>query len=553
DGIANSAYDWVVESENAYERDVFALVYETSAIMDLSFLERMGASMEPLNARNEAALRSTMVQVFERPDSINILLSYRKNAFTNERIAAFGDEITLYADLLVDVKDPTSVKVADLLRLTATRDEEARALMNVETHKNRFFDPVFYIANEKHPFVMSAYFTLLDDIDGEALTKAVEELRERFPYFYVRVKAIEQELRAIANPLPVCVVAGWESPVIGSKENNYHLLTVRYEGRRLCVEVSHCLTDGAGIMPYLKALLYLYLTKATGARLNPAGLRLPGTDFVEGELGCPFPMDRVSKVQKPRLVKKPVDFYRLEEGPVPMDGHKKLFFVQISGEDMLRYCRAHDGSPNAVLAVLMAKAIRDVDAAMDRDITIGVATDPKALLGNYENYHFASDTIGLDFPASRSLDDMSKSCTIARGQIIAQTLEDNVLYGVKQRKGIFDNLGLLKLVEQKIDMLKDLQSNIVASAMVSYTGNRTLGDMDAYIDEFYCVTDAAGTEILLENNYLNGTFYLAIIQSFSSDAYVRALLAQLEKEGIGATLTSEEDSWTASTRFEDAI
>ncbi|MCR5582121.1 MAG: AMP-binding protein [Eggerthellaceae bacterium] len=553
DGIANSAYDWVVESENAYERDVFALVYETSAIMDMSFLERMGAGLEPLDARNEAALRSTMLQVFERPDSITFLLSYMKNAFSNERIAAFGDEITLYADYLIDVGDPSSVKVADLLRMSASRDEEARMLLGVETHKNRFYDPIFYIANEDHPFVMSSYFTLLDEVDGEALAESVEELRERFPYFYVRVKAIEQELRSIPNPLPVCVRNDWERTVIGSKDNNYHLLAVKYEGKRLCVEIAHSLTDGAGVMPYLKALLYLYFTKVTEDRLNPAGLRLPGTDFVKGELGCPYSMEDIAKVKKPMLVKQPVDFYKFEEGPVPMDGEKKFFFLQFSGEDMLRFCRENDGSPNAVLAVLMARAIRAIDPQMSRDITIGIGINQKALLGNYENYNFGTDTIGIDFPASRPLDDLGKSCTIARGQIIAQTITDNVLYAVKQRKASLEKIDMLNLVQQKIDLLKDLQGNAVASAIVSYTGNRTLGDMDAYIDEFYCITDAAGTDMLLELNYLNGTFYLAVIQNFSSDAYVKALMDQLGQVDIACKLVSAEDNWTATTRFEDAI
>ncbi len=553
DGIANSVYDWVVESENAYERDVFALVYETSAIMDMSFLERMGASMEPLSARNEAALRSTMLQVFERPDSITFLLSYMKNAFSNERIAAFGDEITLYADYLVDVEDPTKIKVADLLRMTASRDEEARMLLSAETHKNRFFDPIFYIANENHPFIMSAYFTLIDEIDGAALTEAVEELRERFPYFYVRVKAIEQELRSIPNPAPVLVRNSWKPVIIGSKENNYHLLAVRYEGKRLCIEVSHCLTDGAGIMPYLKALLYLYFIKSTDARLNPTGLRLPGTDFVAGELGCPYPLEEITKVKKPVLVRDAVDFYKFEDGPVPMDGRKKIFFLQISGEDMLHYCRKNDGSPNAVLAVLMTKAIREVDAEIDKDITIGVAINQKALLGNYENFNFGTDTVGVDFPKDRPIDDMSKACTIARGQIIAQTLEDNVLWAIKQRKAALEKIGMIPLVEQKIDLLKDFQDRPAGSAIVSYTGNRTLGDMDAFIDEFYCITDAAGTNMLLENNYLNGTFYLAVIQNFSSETYLKALLEQLEREGISCKLTSAEDSWTSATCFEDVL
>ncbi|MDO4797182.1 MAG: non-ribosomal peptide synthetase [Coriobacteriales bacterium] len=113
--IANSVYDWVTINENPYMNDHIAVVYETAAITDMSALEKMNASMETLSAHNEAALRRNMLQVFETEDAVVSMLSYMANIYTDERIKEFTNTYTELINQLLEVTDPASVKVADLL------------------------------------------------------------------------------------------------------------------------------------------------------------------------------------------------------------------------------------------------------------------------------------------------------------------------------------------------------------------------------------------------------------------------------------------------------
>ena len=115
DGIANSIYDWGTIHENAYQTDAFPVVYETASITGFGFLKKLGAAMMPLDAKNEAALHRTMLQVFEKPDSISVLLSYMKNIYTEEKIQAFAKEYQALCDRLIAIRNPEAVRVQEVL------------------------------------------------------------------------------------------------------------------------------------------------------------------------------------------------------------------------------------------------------------------------------------------------------------------------------------------------------------------------------------------------------------------------------------------------------
>ena len=56
------------------------------------------------------------------------------------------------------------------------------------------------------------------------------------------------------------------------------------------------------------------------------------------------------------------------------------------------------------------------------------------MLGNSDNYRMFASDAKLAFPKERSLDDVSKSCTIARIQLMVQAQPENSLWYLKQRK-----------------------------------------------------------------------------------------------------------------------
>lgn len=50
-----------------------------------------------------------------------------------------------------------------------------------------FFEPMLYISTPDHPNTMGVPVALKEPVDGNTLYDVVEELRERFSYFYVKV------------------------------------------------------------------------------------------------------------------------------------------------------------------------------------------------------------------------------------------------------------------------------------------------------------------------------------------------------------------------------
>ena len=115
--------------------------------------------------------------------------------------------------------------------------------------KPAFYEPSVCMCTPDNPNTMGICVTLTEPVNCDALKEAVERLRVRFPYFYVRVKLEGNNLIVVSNDLPVVIRSTWDPILLCSAEANYHLLSFKFEGNRLAAEVSHSITDGAGFLP----------------------------------------------------------------------------------------------------------------------------------------------------------------------------------------------------------------------------------------------------------------------------------------------------------------
>lgn len=86
-----------------------------------------------------------------------------------------------------------------------------------------FYEPMLYMSTPDHPNTMGVLVALKEPVDGGILYDVVEELRERFPYFYVKVAAKENDLFPVPNPLPMIVRNTWKPISLNSEVSNYHL------------------------------------------------------------------------------------------------------------------------------------------------------------------------------------------------------------------------------------------------------------------------------------------------------------------------------------------
>lgn len=414
-----------------------------------------------------------------------------------------------------------------------------------------YYDPMLFASTPEHPGIAGAVVVLKEDIDEMILQKAVERLRDRFPYFYVRPAIEDGDLTAVPNPLPVTVRNSREPTLLMSKEVNYHMLALRYEGAAFTLEISHLLTDGAGLIPYLKSILYCYLSMKTGKKFDPEGFKLPGQPIPETEIGDPFPgLDL--KSAKPFYKKKSIrEFYRFKKNNKDGKDIKKTFFLKIPEEGLMQVCKENDGTPNVLLSVLLARAIRRIDPESQKTILGAIAINHKALLGNYDNYRLFADTANIDFRKQYASDDLTRMCTIVRGQLMLQAQPENSAAHIKEMKNSSQIIGRLPLSVRR-ELIKKLMDSPRATYGVSYPGRGNFGPLDPYIKELYYLAEADVCDVVTETACLNHTFFLNFTQSFSSEEYLEAFIKEANEVGLTVEVTGKESrNILSGVRFDD--
>ena len=400
-----------------------------------------------------------------------------------------------------------------------------------------FYEPMLYMSTPEHPNTMGVLAVLKEAVDGQLLRDVVEDLRVRFPYFYIKAESEGNDLFPVPNDLPMTVRNTWGPIRLNAGESNHHLGAWKFEGKRLAFEISHSLTDGAGVLPYFKSALYLYLSRKTGQTFDPAGFRLPGDEIPESETGNPFAGLDIDGAEAPLYVKEPVkDFYRLNNGT---ESDARITYIKLSEAQLMQYCRDFDGSPNAFLAVMFARAVRRYDPASEKTVSAAVAIDHKSMLGNRNNYRMFANVVELDFPKSRPLDDLMKTCTMARGQVMLQAQPENSLWAMKQRKALYAKLDQMPL-EMKLGVISKSAGSPRWSISISYANSRSFGPLDPYIEELYLLTEPGVSDVVCEIACINHSFFLSIGQNFSSDKFLEVFLGELATLGIDYEVTGRE-------------
>ena len=389
---------------------------------------------------------------------------------------------------------------------------------------SEYYDPMLFLSSAGNANTMGCTFTLKEPIDGKMLADAAELLRERFPYFYVRVKKTENDIVPVPNPLPVTVRNTWEPIVFHTQESNYHLMAIKYEGKRFAVEIMHALTDGAGFLPYLKSLLFVYLSRKYHLSLDPTGFRLPGQEIPEAETGDPFPHLDIDAAEPPLYQKKPIeDFYRIHPDS---RGEAHVFYLKLPEREVMRYCHENDGSPNALMAVLLARAIRKHDPESEKPLLITIAIDHKAMLGNRESYRQFANVAEIDFPKGRETLDIARLCTAVRGKLMLQAQPENSLWHAKTLKAMQQRFDTIPL-QMKFEILAKASSGARWTASVSYLGSSSFGPLEPYIDEMFILAEPNVVDTALEIACIHHSFYVSFIQSFQEDGLCNAFLEEL--------------------------
>ena len=102
--------------------------------------------------------------------------------------------------------------------------------------------------------------TLDEPVSPELLQQAEDDLAERFPYFQVKLKAglFWHYLQRIDDRVVVTEEREPPCRTIDARNHSSHLYKILHYDRKISVEFSHIITDGAGALAYLRALVARY-------------------------------------------------------------------------------------------------------------------------------------------------------------------------------------------------------------------------------------------------------------------------------------------------------
>lgn len=174
-----------------------------------------------------------------------------------------------------------------------------------------------------------------NDIQPDKLQQAAEDLKSRFPTFYVQVRKgffwyylepadvpkVEKESRYPCRPFAVSV-------------GNKPLFRIIYFNNRISIEVFHSVTDGNGALTYLYTLIHRYLTLC-GISLNGhEGILDYRDDPLDAELEDSFhryykPVKNVNRVESRAWQLKghygiDKEYYRVIKGTFSVEALKKI-------------------------------------------------------------------------------------------------------------------------------------------------------------------------------------------------------------------------------------
>ena len=110
---------------------------------------------------------------------------------------------------------------------------------------------------------------------------------------------------------------------------------------------------------------------------------------------------------------------------------------------------------------------------------------------------------------------------------------------MKQRKALSERFSQMPL-DMKTGALAKMAGSPRWSISVSYANSRTFGPLDPYIEELYVLAEPGVTDVACEVACINQSFFLSIMQNFSSGTFFDALLEELSQTGVDYEVLGRE-------------
>lgn len=375
----------------------------------------------------------------------------------------------------------------------------------------------------------------LDDvIEGEVLKAALESTQKRYPYLKLRMKKEGADLYYEENPLPVCLFNTDQKISLNCEQTNYHIWAVCYKDDFVYLDFYHGICDGTGMYMVLSTLLYYYIEGKYG-NCDSTGIRTLEVPIDERE--SIDPTDSLPLMDPALLAKaggsiEPAFSLLKDGGNTPLD-HTVVRDVMIPDRELLKFTSENDASPGTFLSVLIARAIEQCTPVKDKKLRGSYIINARPMLNFPYTHHNCVNTVFAEFSDKFMAMPIDRQCTAMRGMTILQSDPDRIAFAM-MRGNLVRSMCLQAptFEARKAAFGQSLAKGAdLFTFMVSYVGQWKYESLGKHIVEFW-------THVPMANNFLveiaavKGNIFLSFHQKFKEDKYYKAVLKQLEDNGI---------------------
>lgn len=379
--------------------------------------------------------------------------------------------------------------------------------------------------------------TLTEPVEVPALKTALEEAAIRFPYYAVKLVRQAEEYRMAPNPLPFVVSPEGRTVTLGSRESNDHLFAFAFDGCRLYVDTVHFITDGNGMFPFLKTILYYYLSILHPEdSFDTAEIALAGSAVPEAEAeDYPYPDEP--------LAAEPLGTLSRPEAPFMLPGQPQgyahirewtSFRYQIGQKDLMAFVSGVDGSPATFIASLMYLAIAQLHPENRLPIVCGMQHQFRRALGRPSSHLCHVNIIPMVYPVSLRGKDIERLNTIARGMLILRADDANDVLTINEHVRNEKRIQEMTLSQKHDHMRSVILDGIGQNTFeASYTGRVAWSGLDKYILNVVPYLDMTlSGGISIEIFSVNDIFSINIMQRSGNAAYADRFAGLLRENGV---------------------
>ncbi len=351
------------------------------------------------------------------------------------------------------------------------------------------------IESIRNPSNFRVSAVLKQPINPNILIEALENVRGRFPYYFVHLKRGLFWSYLEENKAKKIIWKDTQSPCsrIRPSFNNGYLFKVRYFNRRISLDVFHVLTDGYGGMEFLKCLLAEYLWLK-------GEIKSIDTDFIMDKNEQPqkeecedaflnvleSKKDMLPEEKKRSLLGKK-SYFKLNDRQISVGKYKVVTGI-VSISDLKKISKAHNATITQLIASLYLEALIHLQAIQVKDIkkhknvSVQIPVNMRNFYPNKCMRNFSLFVIPFVDPRNmKNLDDIivevkkfmaehvteehlltmiEDNCSIAQNFVIRHVprfFKDYVIRfmnnttGSTQFSGTLSNLGAVKLPEEMKD------------------------------------------------------------------------------------------------------